>query len=97
MKFSDLELGISFKKCSECEYKRDTSLRDDLLVTAGSRLAYMDCKGLVDIPEGVEGEHQIAKFIAASVDYYLHSLEDYIFDEFIEDVLLSKYRKGELK
>lgn len=64
--------------------------RDNLLVTAGVRAACMDSKGAIDIPSGLEGEEQLAKFIAGTVDAYL-KLDDVNFDMYIEDALSKEY------
>lgn len=40
-KIGDLTVGISVKRCEECEYK-NRDIRDNLLVTAGVRAADMD-------------------------------------------------------
>ena len=45
-----LYFGVDVKRCDQCEYKKDESLRENLLVTAGSRAAYMDDQGIIDIP-----------------------------------------------
>ena len=92
----ELTYGVTIKKCDECEYKRGDSLRDDLLVTAGARAAYMDgnCIGL---PSGTKGERELSLYIAKLVDYYISIGADKNFDEFIETALIEKYgyKKGE--
>ena len=64
--------------------------RDNLLVTAGMRIAYMDDLGLIDIPRGVEGEHKISKFIGMLIDNYPVGC-DVNFDEYIERAILKEY------
>ena len=93
MTIDKLTMGVDFKRCDECEYRRDASLRDDLLITAGMRVAYMLVKDMIDIPEGVEGAHELAMFIARAVDYYLNTKHE-SFDLFIEERLLNGFRKG---
>lgn len=90
MKIDDLTIGVDFKRCSECEYKRDASLRDNLLVTAGARAAYMDRNDTIDIPDGLKGEDDLAIFIARAVDYYLAN-ECGNFDLYIEERLIRGY------
>lgn len=70
-------------------------LRDNLLVTMGARAAYMHDKGDIKLPEGVEGEKELADFVVGTVTAYMayskfYSL-DANFDEFIESALMGKY------
>lgn len=71
------------------------SLRDNLLVTAGARAAYMDSEGCIDLPGGVEGEDILAGFIADMVDQYLYAnaiaIDVEPFDLYIEKALLAKF------
>lgn len=71
------------------------SLRDNLLVTTGMRIAYMDDLGVIDIPRGVEGEHAIAEFISNLVDKYLIG-GDVNFDEYIEEAINEEYGPGDI-
>ena len=72
MKIDNLTVGVDFKLCSECEYKNGIhSIRDNLLVTAGVRAAYMDDADIIDIPGGLEGEDQLADFLTRIVNEYL--------------------------
>ena len=73
----------------------DREIRDNLLVTAGARAAYMDCKSSIDIPGGLEGEDELANFVTTAVDTYLENGDDTPFDEYIESKLMAKYGKGE--
>lgn len=66
------------------------SLRDNLLVTAGMRIAYMDNLGLIDIPRGVEGEYAIAEFISNLVDNYVVGC-DINYDEYVEEAIHKEY------
>lgn len=65
--------------------------RDNLLVTAGARAAYMHCAGRIELPRGVDGEAKIALFISAVVDRYTIFDRDENFDEYIERALRDKY------
>ena len=71
--------------------------RDNLMVTAATRAVYMEADmDLVVLPTGVEGEAELAKFIAESVDAYLDADkhcpgEIRPFDIYIEEVLKIKY------
>jgi hypothetical protein len=93
MTIDKLTVGVEFKRCDECEYKRDASLRDDLLVTAGARAAYMHQAGKIELPEFVEGERELANFIAHIVDYWLVNERDN-FDLFLEEQLQKEYGNG---
>lgn len=93
-----LYLGVDVKRCCECEYKNDRALRDDLLVTAGARAAYMENLGCIELPSGVEGETKLAKFISHTVDRFLYQkVLDTSYDIFIENALANEYgpKKGE--
>lgn len=95
MKMDELEIGVNFTRCSECDYKRNYSLRDDLLITAGARAAYMHDAGDIELPEGVEGERQLAVFVAGIVDLFLGPPDDDTnFDDLLETLLMKKYAKG---
>ena len=95
-KIDGLEFGITVKHCAECEHKNNHT-RDNLLVTAGARAAYLNDAGCVDLPNGVEGETQLALFIAKMVDIYMLSDDRCNFDEYIETSLTFRYplKKGE--
>lgn len=69
-----------------------TQLRDNLLVTAGSRAAYMDSFRVIDLPYGVDGEDEIAAVITKLVDEYLENNIDESFDVFIEKALIKAYK-----
>ena len=36
-----VQFGVDVKRCDQCEYKNENPIRDNLLVTAGARAAYM--------------------------------------------------------
>ena len=76
------------------EWNLDATTRDDLLVTAGSRVGYLDSFNVIELPFGVEGEAHIAKFVANKVDEYME-LHGESFDEFIETELMCEYKKEE--
>lgn len=88
--FSGLYFGMLFKHCKECDYYPQP-WRDNLLVTAGARAAYMHDKGLIDIPGYLAGEDELGDYISSQVDWYLKCLDDAPFDEFIENSLLWHY------
>lgn len=69
------------------------SLRDNLLVTAGARAAYMECRELIDLPGGVTGEEELAIFLTIAVDHYIEASKEkeINFDEFIEMILVKNY------
>lgn len=65
-------------------------IRDNLLVTAGARAAYMHCRGDIDISNDLAGEDDLAEFITKAVDVYMKDY-DASFDLYIEDALMKKY------
>ena len=67
----NLYFGVDIKRCDQCEHKNVPEIRDNLLVTAGARAAYMNCSDKIDIPEGIEEEFKLAEFLTKIVDYYL--------------------------
>ena len=69
-----------------------TNIRDNLLITAGSRAAYMDAFHVIDLPYGVDGEDEIADFVTKLVDEYLAKNIDEPFDIFIEKTLMKRYK-----
>ena len=88
-----IQYGLVINRCDECEYKNG-GYRDDLLVIAGARAAYMDSKGIINIPEGLVGEAEYSSYVKKIVDAYYY-IEDTIFDEYIEEALMKKYGTGE--
>lgn len=66
--------------------------RDNLLVTIGSRAAYMDIQGCIDLPielpSGVDGEEEIAKACVEIVDKWDHEEN---FDLYIEEELIKRF------
>jgi hypothetical protein len=91
-----IQYGLEIKRCEKCEYK-DTGYRDNLLVIAGARAAYMDSQDVINLPEGLDGEDEFSYFVKGIVDYYHNELVDINFDEYIEEALMKKYgtTKGE--
>ena len=85
-----LYLGVDVKSCDQCEYKNVHGIRDNLLVTAGTRAVYMDCLGDIDIPEGFDEENKLAEFLTKVVDDYIR-LECGNFDLYLEAKLIEKY------
>lgn len=67
------------------------SLRDNLLVTAGTRLAYMHANNTIVVPSGVYGEDEIAEFITDVVDEYIEENIDRSFDLYIEECIMVRY------
>ena len=95
---STLYFGVDVKRCNDCEYRKDKTLRDDLLVTAGTRAAYMEDKDLIELPPGIDGEIELSKFVSRIVDRYLNLLESEWpndwpnnYDEYIETALEAEY------
>lgn len=74
---------------------RSVNIRDNLLVTAGSRAAYMDVFHVITLPYGVKGEDELAEFVAKTVDEYLECNIDEEFDVFIEKALIKEYKAEE--
>lgn len=64
------------------------NIRINLIVTAATRAAYMHANGCIDIPNSVEGEDYLAKWIEETVDnYFPYRQDDKPFDEYIENCL----------
>ena len=86
----NLYFGIDVKRCDQCEYKNVPEIRDNLLVTAGARAAYMNCNDKIDIPEGIEEEFKLSEFLTKIVDDYLR-FDWENFDLYLETKLIEKY------
>ena len=86
----NLYFGIDVKRCDQCKYKNIPGIRDNLLITAGTRATHMDYSGKIDIPEGFEEENKFAEFLTKVVDYYL-SNDCGNFDLYLETKLIEKY------
>ena len=69
-------------------------IRDNLLVTVGSRAAYMDYAGYIQLPAGSVGEDVLANFASEIVDVWLRTECDTSFDEYIETALENRFPKG---
>ena len=89
-KIGSIHLGIDVKRCSECEYRND-DIREELLVIAGARAAYMCTGGLIDLPIGIDGEHVLACDIRRMINNYLAGDDDINFDLYIETALANNY------
>ncbi len=63
-------------------------LRDNLLVTIGTRAAYMDDSDYIDLPAGIDGESEIAKACVEIVDAWD---QEESFDLYIEEELIKKF------
>lgn len=85
-----LHFGIDVKRCDQCKYKNIPEIRDNLLITAGTRAAYMNCSDKIDIPEGIEEEFKLAEFLTKVVDEYIR-LDGVNFDLYLETKLIEKY------
>ena len=85
-----LYFGVDVKRCDQCEYKNVPGIRDNLLVTAGTRAVHMDYSGEIDIPEGFEEENKLAEFLTKVVDDYIR-LDWGNFDLYLEAKLIERY------
>lgn len=65
--------------------------RDNLLITAGARAAYMECSRVIDLPSGSAGEDILSVFITKEVDRYIEEQIDIPFDYYIESKLIGEY------
>lgn len=94
---STLYLGVDVKRCDQCDYKSERPLRDNLLVTAGARAAYMEDANHIELPHGVDGEAKLAQFVSRTVDCYLNRVRyrDICCDEYIETELMKEYGNKE--
>ena len=94
---STLYLGMDVKRCDKCSYKSERPIRDDLLVTAGARAAYMEDAGHIELPHGIAGEAKLAAFVSRMVDRYLNISEyrDIPCDLYIEERLMEEYGSKE--
>ena len=86
----NLYFGVDIKRCDQCEHKNVPEIRDNLLVTAGARAAYMNYRDKIYIPEGIEEEFKLAEFLTKIVDYYLRA-DCGNFDLYLETKLIEKY------
>lgn len=67
------------------------SLRDNLLITAGTRLGYMHAASTIDVPSGIVSEDEVAEFITDIVDEYIEDNIDRSFDLYIEERIMVRY------
>lgn len=69
--------------------------RDNLLVTFGARAAVMDALGYIELPDGSTGEDELAEFAVSVCDAWIDRDDDdcLSFDEFIETLLESRFKK----
>ena len=86
----NLYFGIDIKRCDQCEHKNIPEIRDNLLVIAGARAAYMNYSDKIDIPEGIEEEFKLSEFLTKVVDDYLR-FDWENFDLYLETKLIEKY------
>lgn len=84
-----IEICIEKSKHTEV----DKNIRNNLLVTMATRAAYMECKGIIELHPGVNGEEELSEFIAYKVDNYINEdmFENECFDFYIENALKEKY------
>lgn len=74
------------------------NIRDNLLVTIGSRAAYMDVRGDIELPDGSSGEDILSKYAGELADRWINEELDIMsFDEFIETELEKKFPKEALR
>lgn len=85
-----LSLGVDVRRCDQCEYKGDGNIREHLMTIMGARAAYMDCAGIIDIPDGLEEEGKLVEFVRKTVERYIRDA-DVNFDEYIETALKDHY------
>lgn len=78
------------------EDRKKIQLRDNLLVTAGARAAYMECMRYITLPAGTRGKDELARFIIKAVDLYLNEGIDIPFDTYIENSLTNAYRNNKM-
>ena len=69
------------------------SIRENLLVTIGSRAAYMDVRGDIELPVGSRGEEVLAAFAVKLADRWMKEEPDMSFDCFIEIALKKRFPK----
>ena len=69
-------------------------IRDNLLVTVGSRAAYMDHAGYIQVPAGAFVVDVLANFSSEIVVVWLRTECDTCFDEYIETALENRFPKG---
>ena len=86
-----IQFGIDVKRCDQCEYKSNASIGEHLLVIMGARAAYMDMRGVIDIPSGLEAEGKLVQFVKKTVDRYIQDADYNNFDEYIENALVKEY------
>jgi len=71
---------------------QDRPLRDNLLVTMGSRAGHMEAAGEILIGGTLDDENRLAEFCGVTVDAFLdRKADDTSFDEWIERALMEKF------
>ena len=80
-------------RSNDPEYQK--KLRDNLLVSIGSRAAYMDVMGHITMPYGSKGEDELAEFSAMLADRYIQEKPECGFDEYIETALAKRFPREE--
>ena len=68
--------------------------RENLMITMGMYAGSLMEKGIIEIPEGLEGEDILADFIAESVSVYQQTrkIDDVPFCAFAEDALMIRFK-----
>ena len=69
------------------------NIRNNLLVTIGSRAAYMDVRGDIELPTGATGEDILAEFASELVEAWIKLEPNIGFDEYIESALQNRFPK----
>lgn len=75
----------------KAETPSPSHLRDNLLVTIGSRAACMDAAGYITLPAGSRREDVLARFAGDLADAWLGREADMSFDEYIETALAARF------
>lgn len=69
-------------------------IRENLIATMGMYAGSLMEKGVIEIPEGLEGEDVLADFITESVSVYqkTRKIDDLPFCTFAEDALMARFK-----
>lgn len=71
-------------------FRQQRDLFYNLLVTAGCRAGCMNAAGMIELPSGVDGEDELAKFCVKAVSEWMDS-RDESFDLYIEQALAEEF------
>ena len=83
-------------RCVIQEDERMISLREELIAHAGYIAGYVSQNGL-DIPAGVQAEHQLMLFCKKKADEYVDMKIEEPFILYMEAALEKQYKKGDNK